>query len=442
MGLGKSGLSTAQILQQNGAIVWAWDDDQTNREKANIELTDLYQQDFAKIDFLVLSPGIPLTHPEPHPIVQRATSCNKEIICDVELLRRAKPNCILIGITGTNGKSTTTALTAHILSAGTTPVAVGGNLGTPVFDLPDLPDGGIYVLELSSYQLDLMPSMGLDIAALLNITPDHLDRHGGFAGYIKTKQKIFDNQTGKHTAILSIDDEQTMKIYEQLKTPAQKMAVSTTPHDYPGYDIDNGILREMNTDIMDLKTITQLPGTHNWQNMITAYAIARTVKMEPQKIIERIKSFPGLAHRQETIATVNKVLFVNDSKATNQQSAEKALSCYGNIYWIAGGQAKEQNLDDLKKHFPKIAHAYLIGQDGAMLADILTQNNVPCTISQTLQNAVQSAYDQARLDQLKNPVVLLSPACASWDQFKNFEHRGEQFKQLVMDIKTKAHKVS
>jgi len=442
LGLGKSGLVAAKALKASGATVWAWDDSAAQRATLagdGIEPVDLATADWTRIDALVLSPGIPHSFPKPHPIAAKAKAASKPIIGDVELLLRAQPHARLLAITGTNGKSTTTALSGHILGAAGRQVAVGGNIGTPALALPALGAAGIYVLELSSYQLEITPSLKPTVAILLNITPDHIDRHGNMAGYVAAKERIFRRQTTDDTAIIGIDDEPSRAMRERIaaRKAARVVPISSIRPAPAGVSGAGGKLVDdldgKAETVLDLTGVATLPGEHNWQNAAAAYAAMRALGLQRAPILEGIRTYPGLAHRQELIATVAGVRYINDSKATNADATQKALVCYQPIYWILGGKPKEGGIESLKPLFPRIAHAYLIGEASADFARTL-KGQVAATECGTLDRAVAAAHAQAQADRKAGAVVLLSPACASFDQFANFEQRGDVFRQLVLAL--------
>jgi len=439
MGLGKSGASAARALIAAGAQVRAWDDDAARRadaERARIPLVDLHAADLEAARTLVWSPGIPHTYPKPHPVAARARAAGMEIVCDVELLAGARPDATYVGVTGTNGKSTTTALIGHILGAAGKRVEVGGNLGTPALDLAPLARGEIYVLEMSSYQLELTPSLVFDVGVLTNISPDHLDRHGGMAGYVAAKRRIFRGQGARATAVIGVDDEQSSAIRNELAAARLQRVVpiSAARAVAGGVYASAGELVDASAGaahpIADLRGIATLPGQHNWQNAAAAYAATRPLGVEPTTIAQALATFPGLKHRQELVAVIDGVRYVNDSKATNADAAEKAILCYDRIYWIAGGRAKEGGIAALAPHFGRIQHAYLIGEAAESFARTL-EGRVAYTIARTLDRAVAEAAKAAQRDGRAGVVVLLSPAGASWDQFANFEARGEAFRAAV-----------
>jgi UDP-N-acetylmuramoylalanine--D-glutamate ligase len=439
LGLGKSGFVAAQALARGGAEVMAWDDDVKKRDAAaaaGVTIVDLRSADLAAMPSLVLSPGIPHSYPAPHPVVARARAAGTEIIGDIELLARTQRDAAYIGITGTNGKSTTTALIGHILALAGREIAVGGNLGTPALSLAPLGAGASYVLEMSSYQLELTFSLEFDVAILLNVTPDHLDRHGGMDGYVAAKRRIFCGQTAPQAAIVGVDDPICAGIERDLARAAEQIvipisaehAVARGVYAAGGNLIDD--IKGKASPIVEMAGLARLPGIHNWQNAAAAFAAVRHVGVAIEAATAGLRSFPGLAHRQELIATIDGVRYINDSKATNADAAAKALACYENIYWIAGGLAKEGGIESLAPYHQRIRHAFLIGQAAPAFAATLG-SQVPHSRCGELAAAVAAARELAMREGRQGAIVLLSPACASWDQFANFEARGDAFRRLV-----------
>jgi len=439
LGLGKSGLAAAEALARGGAEVMAWDDDGSKREAAaaaGVSIVDLHSADLRAMSSLVLSPGIPHSHPAPHPVVTRARDAGAEIIGDIELLARTQRDAAYIGITGTNGKSTTTALIGHILGLAGRTVAIGGNLGTPALALEPLGAGATYVLEMSSYQLELTVSLTFDVAVLLNITPDHLDRHGGMDGYIAAKKLIFHRQTKPRAAVIGVDDPICAGIHRDLERAAEQIVIPISAE----RAVDGGVyvaggtliddIAHQATPVLRMGGLARLPGTHNCQNAAAAFAAVRHTGIAGTIAATGLNSFPGLAHRQEVIATIDGVRYVNDSKATNADAAAKALACYEDIYWIAGGLAKEGGIVSLAPYHPRVRHAFLIGAAASAFADTLG-SAVPHSCCGELAAAVTAARDLAMREGREGAVVLLSPAGASFDQFANFEARGEAFRHLV-----------
>jgi UDP-N-acetylmuramoylalanine--D-glutamate ligase len=438
LGLARSGLAAATALQQGGSRVLAWDDAPERRSAAataGVPIVDLAEHDLGGVRALVLSPGIPHTHPAPHPVAARARAAGTRIIGDIELLVLSQPAAGYVGITGTNGKSTTTALVGHILEQAGREVAVGGNLGTPALALKPLAAGGVYVLELSSYQLELTDSLACDVAVLLNITPDHLGRHGGIAGYVAAKRRIFARQRRPQAAVIGIDDQRCRDIRAELAAGARTIVpISAETRAEGGVYVADGWLTDdmdgMARKVLELRLLPRLPGRHNWQNAAAAYAAVRCLGVSPTDAVAAIASFPGLAHRQELVAVIDGVRYVNDSKATNADAAAKALACYDDIYWIAGGLAKEGGIGALAELFPRLRHVFLIGSATEEFAATLA-GRAPFSRCGDLAHAVPAAQAAARSEGRAGATVLLSPACASFDQFVDFEDRGNAFRRLV-----------
>ncbi len=442
-GLGRSGLSVAKALLKSEAEVCAWDDDEAARTRAadaGVPLVDLYKCDWREHTTLVLSPGIPLRHPEPHAIVKLAEAANVEIIGDIELLARTQRESAYIGITGTNGKSTTTALIGHIMQVSGREAEIGGNLGIPALELEPLGSDGVYVLEMSSYQLELTKSITFDAAVLLNISADHLDRHGGMDGYVAVNKTIFNRQTKPRTAIVGVDDVFCRVLYEDLKAEGEQEVIGVSGEGkVPGgvYAVDGVLIDDtegQETPVMDLRDNPSLPGRHNWQNAAAAFAAVKSSGVQPHAAMACINSYPGLVHRQEPVAVIDGIGYVNDSKATNADAAARALTCYGAVYWIAGGRPKEGGLKaaepGLASGLANVRHAFLIGEAALEFSQFL-DGKVPTTLSGDLETAVGDARELAMKEKIQGAVVLLSPACASFDQFGDFEARGDAFRDLV-----------
>ena len=447
-GLGRTGLAAAKALRAGKARVHAWDDNEETRAKAEaagIPLSDLNKRDWQSFAALVLSPGIPYRFPQPHRLVRLAQMTNVPVVGDMELFaravqslpERARPK--VIGITGTNGKSTTTALIGHILKECGMDARVGGNIGTGVLDMAPLHANAVYVLELSSYQLDLVKSLHCDVAVMLNVSPDHLDRHGGMKGYIEAKRRVFLNQQPQDTAVIAVDDTITQTLAMDLTTRGG-VRVSQVSSEFAlgrGVSAVNGKIYDTlmgnAVRVGDLDEAPTLPGRHNCQNAAAAYAACRALGLEPQRIFDAIKTFPGLAHRMEQVGEIDGVRFVNDSKATNAQAAEQALRAYPKVYWIAGGVAKAEGIEPLAPLFGRVEKAYLIGEAAEVFSKTL-QGKAAHEVSGTLDEAVAHAYQDARASGDENPIILLSPACASFDQFKDFEARGDAFRHIVQDM--------
>ncbi|MGD1015946.1 MAG: UDP-N-acetylmuramoyl-L-alanine--D-glutamate ligase [Roseiarcus sp.] len=441
-GLGGSGLSTLRALAAGGAEVAAWDDDDKARARAaaaGFAPVDLAAADWRSFAALALAPGVPLTHPEPHWTVERAQAAGVEIVGDVELFARERarraPRAPLVAITGTNGKSTTTALIAHVLSQAGRDVAMGGNIGVPILDLPPPSEARVHVVECSSFQIDLAPSLAPSVGALINVTPDHIDRHGTLENYAAIKERLV---ARSGTALIGVDDAPCRAIAERLRASEAKrgwphvVAISAAPSRSADVWIDDRfiVVREGSQERVDLRRAPALRGAHNGQNAAFAFAAARALGLSAAEIGGGMASFPGLAHRMETVGRLGRVLFVNDSKATNADAAEKALLSFRDIYWILGGKAKDGGIAPLRSLFPRVAKAYLIGAASEDFARTLGAE-VAFERCGALENALSLAARDAARSAAAEPVVLLSPACASYDQFANFEARGDRFRELV-----------
>jgi UDP-N-acetylmuramoylalanine--D-glutamate ligase len=446
-GLARTGLTAARALIAGGAQVALWDDKPASREAAVAEgltLTDLSTADWSNFAAVMLSPGVPLTHPTPHWTVERARAAGVEILGDVELFARTanaasdhkRPK--IVAITGTNGKSTTTALIGHICSQAGRDTRIGGNIGYGVLGLEPMHGGAVYVLELSSYQLDLTHSLKPDVSVILNISPDHLERHGGMDGYVAAKRRILANQGKGDTAVIGVDDAWGQQICTEITAANRRTIVPISASKAMGrgvYVLD-GLLYDASGEravqVADLKRARSLPGRHNGQNAAAAFAAARGLGIPTDQIARGLLSFPGLAHRMETVAMIGKVRFVNDSKATNADAARQALASYPKVYWIAGGQPKAGGIESLTDLFPRIAKAYLVGDAQDEFSDVLAgkAQTERCGVIET---AVAKAYADAAASG-QEAIVLLSPACASFDQFADFEARGEAFRAAVESL--------
>ncbi len=436
VGLGKAGLPAALRLSEWGADVTVWDDGAAQREaaeRAGLAVRDVGTGPFA-FDALLLSPGIPHILPKPHPAALRAREAGVPILADVEFLfravRAAGSEARFLGITGTNGKSTTTALIHHLLTRAGIASEVGGNLGPPALGLNILGADGFYTLEMSSYMLERIATIRFNTAVMLNLSADHLDRHGSAQGYAAAKAEIFARQTPEDLAVLGQDDDATRAmaglVHGRLVPVSGLRAVPV------GVWGEGRLLRDEAGVIADLAACPALPGSHNAQNAAAAVAVAREAGVPREALAEGLASFPGLPHRQERIATLGGVAFVNDSKATNADSAARALGSYDRVVWIAGGIAKDGGIESLAHLFPRVARALLIGRDAPILAATLAAAGVPHEVAGTLEAAVPAAAAVARSGAA--PVVLLSPACASFDQFSGFDARGDTFRRLVMAL--------
>ncbi|UYY78678.1 UDP-N-acetylmuramoyl-L-alanine--D-glutamate ligase [Sphingomonas sp. R1] len=421
LGLARSGAATVRALVASGAEVLAWDANEAARQavqKSAGEAERLFVDDFAdwteiEADGFVFSPGVPLNR---HPLAAVARETGVPLIGDIELFAQARadlPAHRVVGITGTNGKSTTTALIHHIIETAGVPARLGGNIGLPILGQKPLPEGGVYVLELSSYQIDLTHSLDCDVAVLLNITPDHLDRYDGFEGYAASKARLFAMQSKGHAAIIGIGDAASANIARQVALSGRSEDVTKIA---PGV-------------CMDQSRWPALQGPHNAQNALAAIAACEALGIDRAAIDRGLESFPGLPHRMERIATRSGVLFVNDSKATNPESTAPALAAFPRIHWILGGVAKTDSLEACRPGFGHVVRAYTIGEAGPLFAGLL-EGEMPVEQSGTLEAAVRAAAAQAK----PGEAVLLSPACASFDQFRDFEARGDAFRVAVESL--------
>jgi UDP-N-acetylmuramoylalanine--D-glutamate ligase len=412
LGLARSGLSAVRALVAGGAEVLAWDNDDGARIKvADIAtIADPLLNDLTGYMAIVVSPGVPINR---HPIADKAKATGIPLIGDIELFAMARPNLPshrVVGITGTNGKSTTTALVHHLLESAEIPVRMGGNIGLPILSQEPLPAGGIYVLELSSYQIDITHSLACDAAALINLSPDHLDRYDGYEGYMASKARLFEMQTGKEFAVFGKGDADTERVYNDvLARRGAEWVHLADPQLVSGQ-----------------AEWPSLQGPHNLQNIAVAIAIVESLGLTEAQWRPAMRSFNGLAHRMEVVAERNGVLFVNDSKATNAASTAPALAAYPRVHWIVGGLPKTDNLDECVPNFGHVVKAYTIGEAGPLFYDLLSPY-MSVERSEMMGAAVHSAAAQAQ----PGDVIMLSPACASFDQFKDFEARGDAFRAIV-----------
>ncbi len=448
-GLGKSGLIAAGALIKGGAEVVVFDDNEKSlaaAKSAGLKAMDLRMLDWSGIAALVLAPGVPLTHPKPHWSVALAHKAGVEVIGDIELFCRerareremSRVQCPLIAITGTNGKSTTTALIAHLLASAGRDVQMGGNIGVPVLGLEPFKQGRVYVLEVSSYQVDLAPSLHATVGVLLNISEDHLDRHGSMENYAALKMLVPAGVEPRGTAVIAVDDGYTASAAERVARAGKTLVrVSTRQPLRDGYYAEgSSILHAQHGKAYpaaQLAGIASLRGSHNAQNAACAVAACVALGVDLPAIQTGLLSFPGLAHRMQPIARKGRVLFVNDSKATNADSAARALASFHDIFWIAGGREKTGGIVSLAQYFPHIAKAYLIGEAAKDFGATL-DGKVPYEIAEELPAAVDAAARDAAASKAREPVVLLSPACASFDQYPNFEVRGKAFTDLVLAL--------
>ncbi len=449
-GLGATGLATCEALSASGAEVYCWDDKEEARaktENTRYAAEHPKQWPWEEIRSLALSPGVPLTHPAPHPIVKKAHQAGVEVIGDIEFFARAvnalpaKERPRIVAVTGSNGKSTTTALIGHVLKECGRDAIIGGNIGKPVLLLPPVEASRSYVLELSSFQLDLAKTLRANAAILLNLSPDHIDRHGDMDGYAAAKRRIFLNQTAEDAAIIGVDDQWSQGICAKLMA---ENVQRVTPISSEGA-LGRGVfalnahlyysLGDRSGEAGDISGVSSLRGQHNWQNAAAALAAAIAEGVAPNIAVNAMDRFQGLPHRMEIVAKKGAVTFVNDSKATNADAASRALKSYQDVFWIVGGKAKEGGVVSLRPLMNNVRGVYLVGEAAREFEGQLA-GTAPCFQCGDLPTAVARAARDAAMSGLAAPVVMLSPACASYDQFRNFEERGEIFRKLANQIET------
>lgn len=444
LGLGRSGQATLEFLLKHNIKFIAWDDGEETRANIArdfpaINLVDETDTQWLTINCLIISPGIPTEFANAHPLATKLKQLQIPIICDIELLYQANKEARFIAITGTNGKSTTTALIGHILADNHVQTCVGGNIGTGALSLESLDSNGVYVIETSSYQLMLLNQTHFNVSILLNITPDHLERHQTMENYTNAKCNIFNQQDQNDCAIISVDNKITNEIHNRLEHKGEignLLPISTKQKLAHGITVIDGQLECSNPPYhCILPTMPHLKGDHNAQNIAAAFAAAAFIGIKPKDIIKSITSFPGLAHRLQFIARHQGLSFFNDSKGTNAESTEKALMSFpDNIYWIVGGRAKEGGIEILRPLFNRVKHAFVIGEAQEDFVKTLG-GTVAYTKAGTLANAFALTTAMASADQdAAEKIILLSPACASWDQWKSFEARGEAFCHLVREF--------
>lgn len=444
-GLGGSGLASCHALKAGGAEVIACDDSvdrMVEAAQAGFITADLRTVSWTQLAALILTPGVPLTHPAPHWTVLAAREAGIEVIGDIELFCRERkllaPHAPFVAITGTNGKSTTTALVAHLMREAGFDVQMGGNIGTAILSLEPPQPGRVHVIEMSSYQIDLTPSLDATVGILLNVSEDHIDRHGDIAHYAAVKERLVAGVQREGTAIIGVDDEWCRAAadrIEQAGTHVVRISV-TGPLAKGIFAEQTKIIKSVDgarREIADISGIGSLRGVHNAQNAAFAATAALALGVAPDVLQRGLRSFPGLAHRMEQVGRIGPTLFVNDSKGTNADATAKALASFADIYWIAGGKPKSGGITSLAEYFPRVRKAYLIGEAAAEFAATL-EGKVPYTISGTLDVAVADAARDAAAAALPHGVVLLSPACASFDQFRNFEIRGDKFRERVQEL--------
>jgi UDP-N-acetylmuramoylalanine--D-glutamate ligase len=444
-GLGGSGLASCRALAAGGAEIIVCDDDprkMAEAAQAGFATADLRHADWSGFAALVLTPGVPLTHPAPHWTVGLARAAAVQVIGDIELFcrerRRHAPDAPFVAVTGTNGKSTTTALAAHLLASAGHDTQIGGNIGTAILSLEPPRTGRVHVIECSSYQIDLAPSLDPSVGILLNVTEDHIDRHGTLAHYAAVKERLVAGVQQDGTAIVGVDDNWCEAAADRIERAGRRvMRVSVRRPLAAGLYLEGeqimlaagGAARA----IAQLGEIGSLRGKHNAQNAACAVGVGLALGLSPAAIQQGLRTFPGLAHRMEQVGRKGRVLFINDSKATNADSTAQALACFPDIFWIAGGKPKTGGISSLAQFFPRIRKAYLIGEAAPGMAAELDRR-VPYVIANTLDRAVALAAADAAAADVNEPVVLLSPACASFDQFRNFEVRGDAFRDLVLAL--------
>ncbi len=441
--MGKTGLDSLNAFLIEETQIIAWDDNKENilrikktiKKTKNIHFSSVIDPfDVKKLDFVIVSPGVPNKYPAPHKIFSICERYNIPVVTDIDILFKACPMANYIGITGTNGKSTAASLINHILGASQYKSALGGNIGKPVLSLPNFDNSTEhYVIELSSYQLDLMQHYKFNVAILLSITPDHLDRYESFNDYKNAKIKIFQNQNKNDFAVISLNNEVNRTIFKELKLINKQKIIPISSKEIVGNGISvmNNIIYDnyFEHKIFNIIVPNSLIGPHNAENMAVAYATAKALNVETKNIVSSLNSFIGLPHRMELFFQIGNLTFVNDSKATNIASCKEAMNSFKDIYWIAGGIFKEKSVEDLDNHLKEVKHCYLIGKDSDKFVQMLKANKIPYSISNTIENALSEIKNT-----VKNGTILLSPSCASFDQWKNFEERGDRFKSLVSEM--------
>jgi UDP-N-acetylmuramoylalanine--D-glutamate ligase len=444
-GLGGSGLASCHALKAGGAEVVAGDDGAerlAEAAKAGLITADLRTVDWSRFAALILTPGAPLTHPAPHWSVVMARQAGVEVIGDIELFCRERqrhaPDAPFVAITGTNGKSTTTALTAHLMKVAGYDTQMGGNIGTAILSLEPPRKGRVHVIEMSSYQIDLTPSLDPAVGILINVSEDHIDRHGTLEHYAAVKERLVAGVQPQGTAIVGVDDIWSRASADRIEQAGKRVVRISVKNPVPdGIYVDHETIWRASggarSEVAKIGGIGSLRGMHNAQNAACASAAALALGVSGDVLQKGLRSFPGLAHRMEQVGRKGSVLFVNDSKATNADSTAQALACFTEMFWIAGGKPKTGGIGSLAGFFPRIRKAYLIGEAAAGFSQEL-EGRVPYIVAGTLARAVELAARDAEASDLKEAVVLLSPACASFDQYRNFEVRGDDFRALVQAL--------
>lgn len=436
LGLAKSGLAACKALVQSNIDYVAWDDNEQKRQNSESngviiakEITDF----LSDTDLVVLSPGIPHTLPNPHPFIDKAKDKNIDIVSDITLFRKALPKAEIVSVTGTNGKSTTTTLMGHVLG-GSLNAQIGGNIGVPALSLDSGKD--VTVFEMSSYQTELTENLNAHGVIWLNISPDHIDRHGDMDGYVKAKKRIFERDGGQGLAVIGVDDAYSKSVADEIamRPDWTVIPVSVTRMLDTGISVIDGNLYVDGKRQIDISKLPTLKGVHNHQNVACVYAIASNLyNLSNEEILAQLMSFEGLAHRQFLVEKRDNIAFINDSKATNLEATAKALSSFQDIYLIAGGQAKEGGLSGIENYRDRIRKIYLIGEAENAFAKFLDDKGFDYARCTTLDKAVKDAYKDAK-SLGSSATVLLSPACASWDQYNSFEHRGAHFEEIVATL--------
>lgn len=443
VGLGRSGIATIRALRNAQVKVFAWDDASSSRANVNdcdVNIIPPEELDYSLIDFLVISPGIPNLYPFPHPAARKARKEGIPLICDVDLFaqgimqKQADHQPRVIGITGTNGKSTVTAMITHVLNKLGYKAYAGGNIGIAVFNLPDALPNQFYVLELSSYQLELIETPFLSASLLINISEDHIDRHGGFEGYVKAKERIFRLTRSGGKGIIGLDDSNTSELFKKYHNMLTGFS-ATKPMDDKVHVLNGYLINPTTQETLNLEKSSLLHGAHNHQNIAACYTVlSKLINLSMDDFGGALADFSGLPHRQQVVVKKNGINFINDSKATSLEAAAKSLENHKNIYWIMGGKPKTDwaNISIVAPYFDHIVKAYAFGESGKQYQHLLSKD-IPIDSYETLEEATNAAFLDANRDQDES-VVLLAPACASFDQFKDFEERGNKFIEHIKKL--------